>query len=404
MRVAEALNISDLHRLARRRLPRILFDCIESGTEGETALAANEASFDQYRLMPRHLVDVSQRDAGLTLFGRRYAQAFGIGPTGFAGLFRPGADAMLALTAAKFDIPFILSGASVASPEDVAREAPRHLWYHLYAAKDLVISSDLMRRVASAGVDVLVLTVDNPVPAKRERDIRNGFALPLKLRPSILLEALTHPGWILDYIRSGGLPTMGSWQAYAPAGSGPAEVGQFFRTQSPSIQTWDDLARFRAQWRGRLVLKGLQHPDDARRALALGVDGIIVSNHGGKAYDMLPIPLFSLPAMKEAVGGRIPVMFDGGIRRGSDILIARALGADFIFVGRATLYGVVAGGRPGAERAVSILADEVDRGQAMIGCPTMSALDRKWLTNANVHANPVSPLERTSHVVTDNGR
>jgi len=383
VRPEAALNIGDLHRLARRRLPRILFDCIESGTEGETALAANETSFGRYRLVPRHLVDVSQRDASLTLLGRRYAQPFGIGPTGFAGLFRPGADGMLARTAAKFDIPFILSGASVATPADVASQAPKHLWYHLYAAKDPAISSDLMRRVAAAGVDVLVLTVDNPVPAKRERDIRNGFSLPLKLKPSILLEALTHPGWIMDYVRTGGLPNMGSWQAYAPDGAGPAEVGQFFRSQSPSIQTWDDLERFRAQWRGRLVVKGLQNPDDARRALSVGVDGIIVSNHGGKAYDMLPIPLFSLPAMKAAVAGRIPVMFDGGVRRGSDILIARALGADFIFVGRATLYGVVAGAQPGAERAVSILADEVDRGQAMIGCTAMSALDRTWLTNAD---------------------
>ncbi len=380
MKAADALNIADLHGLARRRLPRILFDCIESGTEGETALAANEKSFDQYRLMPRHLVDVSQCEPGLSLFGRRYAQPFGIGPTGFAGLFRPGADAMLARAAVKADIPFVLSGASVATPESIARDAPDHLWYHLYAAKDPAISADLMRRVAAAGIDVLVLTVDNPVPAKRERDIRNGFALPLRLKPSILLEALMHPGWILGYLRDGGLPTMGSWAAYAPPSASPAEIGQFFRTHSPSIQTWDDLKRFREQWHGRLVLKGIQRPDDARKAIAAGVDGVIVSNHGGKAYDMLPIPLFSLASVKAAVDGRIPVMFDGGVRRGSDILIARALGADFVFVGRATLYGVVAGGQAGADRAVAILSDEVARGLAMIGCPTLRDLDARWLT------------------------
>ncbi|TCR62297.1 alpha-hydroxy acid oxidase [Bosea sp. BK604] len=382
MSAAKALNIAELHRLARRRLPRILFDCIESGTENETALSANEASFARYRLMPRHLVDVTRRDASLSLFGRRYAQPFGIGPTGFAGLFRPGADAMLARTAVAADIPFVLSGASVPTPETIAAQAPGRLWYHLYAAKDPAISADLMRRVAAAGVEVLVLTVDNPVPTKRERDIRNGFSLPLRLKPSILLEALTHPGWIIDYLRDGGLPTMGSWAAYAPAGSGPAEVGQFFRQHSPSIQTWDDLKRFREQWPGKLVLKGIQRPEDARMALAAGVDGLIVSNHGGKAYDMLPIPLFSLAAVKDAVAGRIPVMFDGGIRRGSDILIARALGADFVFVGRATLYGVVAGGQAGADRAVEILRDEVDRGLGMIGCPSIAALDARWLTPA----------------------
>ncbi|MEN5081703.1 alpha-hydroxy acid oxidase [Bosea sp. TWI1241] len=383
MRAADALSIADLHTLAKRRLPRILFDCIESGTEDETALALNEASFGHYRLMPRHLVDVRRRDAGLTLFGRRYAQPFGIGPTGFAGLFRVDADAILARSALTADIPFVLSGASVARPEAVAAVAPAHLWYHLYAARDPAISADIMRRVSGAGVEVLVLTVDNPVPAKRERDIRNGFALPLRLKPSILLEALTHPGWVIDYLRSGGLPGMGSWADYAPPGAGPAEIGQFFRSHSPSIQDWDDLARMRAQWRGRLVLKGIQNPDDARRALALGVDGIIVSNHGGKAYDMLPLPLFSLPAVKAAVGGRIPVMLDGGIRRGSDILVACALGADFVFVGRATLYGVVAGGQAGADGAVAILADEVDRGLAMIGCPAVADLDARWLTQTH---------------------
>jgi L-lactate dehydrogenase (cytochrome)/(S)-mandelate dehydrogenase len=392
MKAAAALNIADLHRLARRRLPRILFDCIESGTEGETALAANEASFGRYRLMPRHLVDVTTRDAGLAIFGRRYAQPFGIGPTGFAGLFRPGADAMLARAAVNADIPFVLSGASVATPEAIAAQAVDHLWYHLYAAKDPAISADLMRRVAAAGVKVLVLTVDNPVPAKRERDIRNGFSLPLKLKPSVLLEALTHPGWVLDYVRSGGLPTMGSWQAYARTGASPAEVGQFFRSHSPSIQTWDDLKRFRDQWSGRLVVKGIQHPDDATMAVAAGLDGVIVSNHGGKAYDMLPIPLFSLAAVKRAVGARIPVMFDGGVRRGSDILVARALGADFVFVGRATLYGAVAGAQSGADRAVSILRDEIDRGLAMIGCPTIAALDTRWLTTADPHSGGSAPF------------
>jgi len=386
MRAADALSIADLHRLAKRRLPRILFDCIESGTEDETALALNETSFGHYRLMPHHLGDVHRRDPGLTLFGRQYAQPFGIGPTGFAGLFRIDADAMLARSAAAAGIPFVLSGASVATPESVAAAAQGQLWYHLYAARDVAISDDIMRRVAAAGVEVLVLTVDNPVPAKRERDIRNGFSLPLKLKPAILLEALTHPGWVLDYLRGGGLPSMGSWAAYAPPGASAAEVGQFFRSHSPSIQTWDDLARFRDSWRGRLVVKGIQNPADASRLVELGVDGIIVSNHGGKAYDMLPVPLFSLPAVKAVVDGRIPVMFDGGVRRGSDILIARALGADFVFVGRATLYGVVAGGQAGADRAVAILADEVDRGLAMIGCRSAADLDSRWLTPARPHA------------------
>lgn len=382
MKAEQALSIADLHRLARRRLPRILFDCIESGTEDEHSLSDNETAFRAFRLDARCLVDVAERDQSLPLFGRRWASPFGIGPTGFAGLFRAGADGMLARAAKAADIPFILSGASVATPEEVAREAPGHVWYHLYAAKDFSISADLMRRVQDAGYETLVLTVDNPVLPKRERDMRNGFSLPLRLKPSILLEALTHPAFILDYFRHGGLPSMGSWAAYAPPGADASAVGQFFRRQSPSIQTWASLAELRRLWPGKLVLKGIQHPEDAVRAVEEGIDGVIVSNHGGKAYDMLPTPLFSLPAVKAAVGEKIPVMFDSGIRRGSDILIARALGADFVFVGRATLYGVVAGAQPGAARAIAILRDEVDRGLAMIGCPNIAELDARWLRPA----------------------
>lgn len=394
MKAREALSIAELHRLARRRLPRILFDVIESGTEGEVALGANEASFGAWRLLARCLVDVAARDQSLQLFGRRHASPFGIGPTGYAGLFRPGADLMLARAAKAADIPFVLSGASVAALEEVAREAPDHLWYHLYAAKDPAISADLMARARAAGIGTLVLTVDNPVLPKRERDMRNGFVLPLKLKPAILLEAMRHPAWIFDYYRHDGLPKLENWARYAPAGSDAGAVGHFFRQQSPSIQTWETLAEFRRIWPGKLVLKGIQHPDDAVRAVAQGIDGIIVSNHGGKAYDMLPTPLFSLAAVKAAVGGRVPVMFDSGIRRGSDILIARALGADFVFVGRATLYGVVAGGQEGADRAVDILRDEVDRGLAMIGCPRIADLDGQWLAPAAPSLDRAGPNGR----------
>jgi hypothetical protein len=214
--------------------------------------------------------------------------------------------------------------------------------------------------------------------SKEERR-RNGFALPLKLRPSILAEMLLHPAWILEYLRAGGLPTMGVWQRYAPAGATPAEVGAFFRTQSPSIQTWRELAHLRSLWPGIFVIKGIQHPDDALRAVECGFDGIIVSNHGGKVFDALPSPLETLPAVRAAVPRTIPVMMDSGVRRGTDILIARALGADFVFVGRATLYGVVAGGEAGADRAVALLADEVHRALAMIGCPRAADLDGGFL-------------------------
>jgi L-lactate dehydrogenase (cytochrome)/(S)-mandelate dehydrogenase len=388
VKASDAINIADLQRLARRRLPKILFDVIESGVEDERGLERNERAFQAYRLLPRYLADVSNRDMRTGLFGRSYGLPFGIAPTGFAGLFRPGADGMLARAAARASIPFILSGASVVNLEDVVAEAPGHVWYHLYAAKDPRISEDIIRRARDAGVDHLVLTVDNPIYPKRERDMRNGFALPLKLKPAILAEMLLHPAWILDYFRSGGLPTMATWARYAPANATPAEVGAFFRTQSPSIQTWRDLDRFRSIWPGRLVLKGIQHPDDARRAVEAGVDGIIVSNHGGKVFDPLPSPLETLPAIRAALPPTVPVMLDSGVRRGTDILIARCLGADFVFVGRATLYGAVAGGDVGAERAISILADEVDRALALVGCPRAADLCGEFL-----HPHPDAPAQ-----------
>jgi isopentenyl diphosphate isomerase/L-lactate dehydrogenase-like FMN-dependent dehydrogenase len=384
----EVINVEDLRRMSRRRLPRILYDVIDSGVEDERGLLRNEQAFHDYRLLPRYLVDVSTRDPGTELFGRRHAQPFGIAPTGFAGLFRRGADAMLARAAARADVPFVLSGASVADLEEVVAEAPRHVWYHLYAAKDVRITEDIVRRAADAGVEHLVLTVDNPVYPKRERDMRNGFALPLRLKPSVLAEMLLHPAWILEYLRAGGMPSMGVWTRYAPPGASAAEVGAFFRTQSPSIQTWRDLEHLRAIWPHRLIVKGIQHPDDARRAAGAGVDGVIVSNHGGKVFDVLPSPLETLPAIRAALPAGIPVMLDSGVRRGTDILIARCLGADFVFVGRATLHGVIAAGEAGATKAIGILADEVDRGLALVGCPRAADLGAAYLLGPRTADRP----------------
>jgi len=376
VKLDRALSIGDLRRMARRRLPKILFELIESGVEDEYGIDDNRAAFRRYRLMPRYLTDIAVRDQTATLFGRTHASPFGIAPTGFAGLLRHGADLDLARAAAAAGIPFILSGASVAPVEAVAEAAPGHVWAHLYPAKDEAMTRAQIERFAKAGVECLVLTVDNPVYPKRERDTRNGFVLPLRLRLGMLLEAATHPGWVAEYLRHGGMPVMESWRPYAPAGTSAGDVAAFFRSQSPSIQTWESLARLRTAWPGKLILKGIQAPDDARRAVEAGVDGIIVSNHGGKSFDALPSPLATLPGVKAAVGDSIPVMFDSGIRRGWEMLVARGLGADFVWVGRATLYGVVAAGRAGADRAIGILRSEVDTSLAMVGVARFADIGR----------------------------
>jgi isopentenyl diphosphate isomerase/L-lactate dehydrogenase-like FMN-dependent dehydrogenase len=383
MNTDRAINIDDLRLMAKRRLPRICFDFIEGGLEDELGLAINESAFGRYRLVPRYLVDITKRDPSTTLFGRSYALPFGIAPTGIAGFFRRGGDLMLAEAAAAANIPYIMSGTSNASIEAAAKIAPEHTWYQLYGARDRRVSEDMIRRARDAGLSTLALTVDVPIGSKRERNIRNGFIRPYKLKPAIMLEALRHPAWLYEYFRNGGMPLFDNWAPYAPAGSGPREVADYLASQTPSSQTWQDLEAYRRLWPRTLVVKGILHPDDARRAAEMGVDGIMVSNHGGRQLDRAPSPLEVLPAIKQAVGDRVTLMFDGGVRRGSDIVIARCLGAQYIFVGRATLYGCVAGGVRGVRRAINILRDEIDRALAQIGCPSFDQLGPDWILKNN---------------------
>jgi (S)-mandelate dehydrogenase len=388
MRVDQAVNIEDLHRMAKRRLPKIAFDFIEGGLEDERGLARNEEAFHKHLLLPRYLVDVSKRDQSATLFGRSYASPFGISPTGGAGLFRRGADLMLAEAAAGANIPYIMSGASNDSIEAAAKVAPRNTWYQLYAARDPQICSDMIRRTADAGLDALVLTVDTPVGSKRERNIRNGFAnvrgglfQALSLKPSILLESLTHPGWIVDYLRhGGGTPMLENWQPYAPAGSDAQAVYEHSRSVRPfNAQTWRDLENYRRLFPRNLVVKGIMDPRDAVRCAEIGCDGIIVSNHGGRQLDQAPASLDVLPAIKQAVGDRLTLMLDSGVRRGADILIALCLGARFVFMGRPTLYGAAAGGIPGVKKAIDIFREEIDLVMGQIGCPSLDQLGPDFL-------------------------
>ena len=358
MRVQDAISFVDLERLAKRRLPRILFECIESGVEDEYGIARNTAALAQHQLLPRHLVDVTRRDQSATLFGRGYASPFGIAPTGITELFRRGGDVMLAQAAAAANIPSILSGASAISPEMLTKTVPdNNAWYQPYMARDPDISDDFVRRARDCGFQTLVLTVDNPVFPKLERDKRNGFTVPFRLTLPIMLDAMCHPGWAFDYLRHGGYPMMHSWAPYAPPGASAQQVSEFRRTQNPSVQTWRDLDRFRRLWPGTVVVKGLARAADAVRAVNAGVDGVIVSNHGGKALDRAPATVDALTAIAEAVGDKIAVMLDSGVRRGSDIVVGLCLGAKFVFVGRATLYGVAAGGLAGARRTIDILRE-----------------------------------------------
>ena len=284
------VNIDDLRKLAKKRLPKIAYDFIEGGTDDEVGLVTNEQAFRQARIVPRYLVDVSVRDQSTTLFGRTYSSPIGIAPTGLAGLFRHGADLMLAEAARDANVPFIMSGSSTGSIEDLGKLAPDHGWYQLYSAKDQAVSEDMIKRSADAGLRTLVFTVDVPEGSNRERNTRNGWGRPLKLTWKTKFEALMHPAWMMQWLRHG-TPYFDNWAKYAGPDATADKVADLVAYQNRAPMTWKHVERYRELWKGNFVLKGIMHPDDAIRAHSLGVDGIMVSNHGARQLDIAPSPL-----------------------------------------------------------------------------------------------------------------
>jgi (S)-mandelate dehydrogenase len=380
MNIDSAINIDDLKRIAKRRLPKIMFDFIEGGVEDEVGLRTNANAFRDLRLVPRYYVDTSKREQRAKMFGRTYASPFGIAPTGMAGAFRRDAELYLAQTANDADIPYLMSGASNASMEAGAKLAPKNLWYQIYGAKDRSFQLDLVRRAKDLGLSTIAVTCDVPVSSNRERNRRNGFVRPLRMTLPTILEAMLHPGWVINYYRQGGLPMLANWQAYAPKESTPDQVADIFAKQTPdSSQTWRDIEAIREAWPGKLLIKGIMHPEDARIATGMGVDGIIVSNHGARQLDMMPSPLDMLPMIRSAVGPDVALLLDSGVRRGSDIVAALCMGADFVLTGRATLYGATAGGLQGVKKAVSILQREIDLVLGQIGAVNLDALGPHYL-------------------------
>lgn len=373
-----AINIDDLRKLAKRRVPKLIYDFIEGGVDSEEGLIKNEDAFVQRSLVPKYMVDVSQIDQSTELFGRTYSMPWGIGPTGGVGNYRWGGDMMLCRAARDANIPFVMSGASNAPMEQMAKEAPEHGWYQLYSANDREISYDMIRRADELGIPALVVTVDVPTGGNRERNRRNGFGRPLKLSFATKMDALSKPLWMKDYLQNG-LAPLENWRKYAPAGANAEQLGDFVATQVPTSLTWADVEKYRELWPRTLILKGVMRVDDALRAAEIGVDGLILSNHGARQLDRAPSALDVLPAVHAAVGDRMTLMLDGGIRRGADILIALASGAKFVFLGRPTLYGCVAGGQAGVVKAAALLRDETDKVMKQIGCPSIEELGPSFL-------------------------
>ena len=382
-KVNQAHSIADLRRLAQRRLPRALFDFYDGGAEDETTLHDNRAAFLRCRLRPRVLVDVAQVDPSTQLVGAPAALPLAIAPTGAPGFGWPGADVAIARAAAALGVPYSLSSSGTTSIEAIAREAPGRLWFQAYVLRDRDYFEDMIRRAEVCGYEALMITVDLPVGGKRERDFRNHFSIPFRFTPKNLLDFALHPRWALRVARSG-MPQMETLAGLAKTASATARpsasaiASSVGRNYDASFD-WTRLAQVRELWPRQLIVKGVAHPDDAARLAAMGVDALVVSNHGGRQLDGGAATLDLLPAVLAAVNGRIPVLVDGGVRRGSDVIKALACGAQGVLVGRATLYGAVAAGLPGAQRALAILHDEIERGMRLCGVTRVAQIDRDLL-------------------------
>jgi isopentenyl diphosphate isomerase/L-lactate dehydrogenase-like FMN-dependent dehydrogenase len=365
-------TVEDVRVLARRRLPRAVFDFIDGGADSESVLRANRSQFDAYALVPRIGVDVSRRDTSRELFGRRFSHPLGIGPTGLAGLAWPSAELALMRAAESYDVPFTLSTVSSIAIEEVGAAARRPHWFQLYILRDRTISWRLMERAAAARFETLVVTLDCPVGGNRERDRRNGFSLPYRPTPRALLDTAKRVSWLVQLVRHG-VPEPRN-MAEAARQNGSQGLLAFMEGQLDPSVTWEDVREVRRLWKGPLVIKGLLSPADVAQALNLGADGIIVSNHGGRQFGAAPRPLFMLPRIAEASAGRLTILLDSGIRRGTDVLKAIALGADAVLMGRPTLFGVAAAGEAGALHVLGLLTSETDRSMALAGCPGLESL------------------------------
>lgn len=367
------LNTDDYRREARRVLPRFVFDYVDGAAEDGDCLRRNRSDLDALTLTPRVLRDTTEIDTSIEVFGQRWKVPFGIAPTGLNGLIRPGGDAILAAAAEKAGASFSLSTASNMRLEEVRAAAPTGVqWMQLYVMHR-EMAQRIVQRAQKAGYQALVLTVDVPVSGNRELDVRNGFRMPFKPTPKLAWDLMTHPRWALRAARAGAPDFANITAEGEDAGSASMQAALLARAMDRSL-VWETLAWLRETWKGPLLLKGLLHADDARLALDHGVDGIIVSNHGGRQLDAAPSAISVLPGVVSAVQGQVPVFMDSGIRRGTHLAKALALGATAAFVGRPVLYGLAARGSLGVDAVMKSLSDELIRTMTLLGVPSINDL------------------------------
>lgn len=372
-----AFNVADLREIARRRLPKGIFEFVDRGAEDEVSLRNNRTAFEGIRLRPRVLADVSQRSQEITLFGHRQKMPIAIAPTGAAGIMWHEGEIALARAAAAAGIPFTLATGSLTAMERVVARAGGRIWFQLYMYADRSLSYQLVERAKSAGLEALVVTVDSPVFSNREYNLRNGFTIPLSYTPRNVADVLRHPRWLagvwMRYLLTTGMPRYENYPEAVKSSISARPMGRALKLNDSL--TWEDVRVLRKLWPRTLMVKGVLRPQDAALAADSGADAVIVSNHGGRVVDGAVAPIEVLPKIVDAVGKRMTVMVDSGFRRGTDVVKALALGANAVLVGRATLYGTAAAGEAGAARAITIFRDEIDRTLALLGCAGIAALN-----------------------------
>lgn len=380
MTSSKLLSIDDFRRAARRRLPRVIYEYVFHGAEDDRTLANNRHAFETLLLRPRGLVGVEERHQAVSLWGKTYPAPFGIAPMGATAVCRRQCDLLIARAAQSRGLPYIISGAACVALETI-QAAIGTAWYQGYLPGDTVRLQRMVDRLRKANIDVLVVTCDTAVGANRENNERNGFKIPFRPSWRLFLDGLLHPRWSIEVFLSTliqeGVPHFPNlMDAPGPAITAipPGEL-----RSGRALLTWEHIDWLREHWPGKLVIKGVLHPDDAQLAVHHGADGIIISNHGGRQLDGAIATLSALAAIRQAVPGDFVVMLDSGVRRGTDVLKARALGADMVFIGRPALYGASVAGEQGAGRVLDILRTEVDRDLALLGCPRIGDLNEDYL-------------------------
>lgn len=378
-RLAGAATVEDLRRIARRRLPRGVFDYIDGGAEDEVTMRANANAYREMTFAPRVLRDVSDVDTSSTLLGRPMPFPLVLAPTGFTRIADPEGELAVARSARRAGIPYALSTLGTRSIEEVAAVGSDRLWFQVYTWRDRDLVAEMVNRAAASGYEALCLTIDTAVLGRRERDVRRGFTLPPKIGLSTLFDGIFHPGWAWQFLTSEPIVFANVAGMGELDGTDAISLAEYVGTQFDPALSWNEIAWLREQWDGPIVLKGIQSVEDAVIAADHGVEAIAISNHGGRQLDSSPATLELVAPIAEAVAGRTEIICDGGARRGSDIIKAVALGADAVMIGRPYLYGLGAAGESGVDQVLTNFRSEMARTMALIGCASVSDLGPEFI-------------------------